>query len=139
MAEEGEINTGTASEFVESVKSDILADNVYVFTPKGQVIELTTGSTPIDFAYRIHTDVGDQAVGAKVNNKIVPLDYHLQTGDVVTIRTNKNSPGPSEDWLSFVRSSNARHKIRNYLNRANRDNLYQAGKLLVEKKLLRKG
>jgi guanosine-3',5'-bis(diphosphate) 3'-pyrophosphohydrolase len=133
MAEEGEINTGTASEFVESVKSDILADNVYVFTPKGQVIELTTGSTPIDFAYRIHTDVGDQAVGAKVNNKIVPLDYHLQTGDVVTIRTNKNSPGPSEDWLSFVRSSNARHKIRNYLNRANRDNLYQAGKLLVEK------
>lgn len=133
MAEEGDINIGTATEFVESVKTDILADNVYVYTPKGQVIELVKGSTPIDFAYRIHTDVGDQTVGATVNNKIVSLDYELQTGDVINIRTNKNSPGPSEDWLKIVRSSNARHKIRNYLNRANRDRLFQAGKVSVEK------
>lgn len=133
MAEEGDINIGSATEFVESVKTDILADNVYVYTPKGQVIELVKGSTPIDFAYRIHTDVGDQAVGATVNNKIVSLDYELQTGDVINIRTNKNSPGPSEDWLKIVRSSNARHKIRNYLNRANRDRLFQAGKLSIEK------
>lgn len=133
MTEEGTINTGTASEFVESVKTDILSDNVYVFTPKGQVIELTRGSTPIDFAYRIHTDVGDQTVGAKVNNHIVPLNYELKTGDVVNIRTNKNSPGPSKDWLKIARSNNARTKIRNYLNRANRDRLYATGKASVER------
>ncbi len=133
MTEEGALNTGTATEFVESVKADILADNVYVFTPKGQVIELTRGCTPIDFAYRIHTDIGDQTVGAIVNNKIVPLDYELQTGDVVNIRTNKNSPGPSEDWLKIVKSNNAKHKIRNFINKANRENLLADGKAQIEK------
>lgn len=136
MTEEGSLNTGTASEFVESVKTDILSDNVYVFTPKGQVMELTRGSTPIDFAYRIHTDIGDQTVGAKVNNHIVPLSYELKTGDVVNIRTNKNSPGPSKDWLKIARSNNARNKIRSYLNRANRDRLYAAGKAAVEREAI---
>ncbi len=126
----------TASEFVESVKSDILSANVYVFTPKGQVIELTRGSTPIDFAYRIHSDIGDKTVGAMVNNKIVPLEYELQTGDVVSIRTNKNSPGPSEDWLKIAKSNHARHKIRNFLNKANKDRLYQMGKETVEREAI---
>ncbi len=124
-----------ADEFVDFVKSDILMANVYVFTPRGQVIELPRESTPIDFAYRIHSDIGDKTVGANVNNKIVPLDYKLQTGDVVQIRTNKNSPGPSEDWLKFVKSNHARHRIRNYLNKANKDRLYQMGKDLIEKEV----
>ena len=137
MSEDNSLSdTETASEFVESVKADILSANVYVFTPRGQVIELTRGCTPIDFAYRIHTDIGDKAVGAIVNNRIVPLDYELQTGDVVNIRTNKNSPGPSEDWLKIVKSNHARHKIRNFLNRANRDKLYQMGKDALEREAI---
>lgn len=133
MTEDDDTKTEGADEFVESVKTDLLAANVYVFTPKGQVIELNRGSTPIDFAYRIHSDVGDKAVGALVNNKIVPLSYELQTGDVVSIKTNKNSPGPSEDWLKIVKSNHAKTKIRNYLNKQNKDKLYQMGKDAVER------
>lgn len=133
MSEE---DSSDASEFVTAVKEDILSANVYVFTPKGEVIELIRGATPIDFAYRIHSDVGDKAVGALVNNKIVPLDYELKTGDVVTIKTNKNSPGPSEDWLKFVASNHAKHKIRNFLNKLNKDNLILMGKDAVEKEAI---
>lgn len=133
MTEEEIAQGDDADEFVESVKTDILSANVYVFTPKGQVIELVRGATPIDFAYRIHSDIGDKTVGALVNNRIVPLDYALETGDIVSIKTNKNSPGPSEDWLKFVKSNHAKHKIRNYLNKANKDNLYQMGRDLVER------
>ena len=133
MTEDDDTKTEGADEFVESVKSDLLTANVYVFTPKGQVIELNRGSTPIDFAYRIHSDVGDKAVGALVNNKIVPLSYQLQTGDVVSIKTNKNSPGPSEDWLKIVKSSHAKTKIRNFLNKLNKDKLYTMGKEAIER------
>ena len=129
-------DSSDASEFVEAVKEDILSANVYVFTPKGQVIELIRGATPIDFAYRIHSDVGDKTVGALVNNKIVPLDYALQTGDVVSIKTNKNSPGPSEDWLKIVKSNHARHKIRNFLNKLNKDKLILMGKDAIEREAI---
>lgn len=131
MSEDEESND--ASEFVLAVKEDLLSANVYVFTPKGEVIELVRGATPIDFAYRIHSDVGDKAVGALVNNKIVPLDYELKTGDIVSIKTNKNSAGPSEDWLKFVASNHAKHKIRNFLNKLNKDNLLFMGKDAIEK------
>ena len=89
MTEDQDEKNEGANEFVETVKSDILEANVYVFTPKGQVVELTKGSTPIDFAYRIHSDVGNSMIGASVNNRIVPLDYELETGDIVAIRTRR--------------------------------------------------
>lgn len=133
MSEDADDNNEGANEFVQTVKNDILEANVYVFTPKGQVVELTKGSTPIDFAYRIHSDVGNKMVGASVNNRIVPLDYELQTGDIVAIRTSKNVAGPSEDWLKMAKSSHARHKIKGFLNKANKDNLYQMGKDMVER------
>ncbi|MCU0104843.1 bifunctional (p)ppGpp synthetase/guanosine-3',5'-bis(diphosphate) 3'-pyrophosphohydrolase [Acholeplasma vituli] len=133
MSEDADDKNEGADEFVETVKNDILEANVYVFTPKGQVVELTKGSTPIDFAYRIHSDVGNKMVGASVNNRIVPLDYELQTGDIVAIRTSKNVTGPSEDWLKMAKSSHARHKIKGFLNKLNKDNLLQMGKDMIER------
>lgn len=133
MSEDADDKNEGANEFVETVKNDILEANVYVFTPKGQVVELTKGSTPIDFAYRIHSDVGNKMVGASVNNRIVPLDYELQTGDIVAIRTSKNVMGPSEDWLKMAKSSHARHKIKGFLNKLNKDNLLQMGKDMIER------
>ncbi len=136
MSEDADDKNEGANEFVETVKNDILEANVYVFTPKGQVVELTKGSTPIDFAYRIHSDVGNKMVGASVNNRIVPLDYELQTGDIVSIRTSKNVSGPSEDWLKMAKSSHARHKIKGFLNKANKDNLFQMGKDMIEREAI---
>ncbi len=133
MSEDADDKNEGANEFVETVKNDILEANVYVFTPKGQVVELNKGSTPIDFAYRIHSDVGNKMVGASVNNRIVPLDYELQTGDIVAIRTSKNQAGPSEDWLKMAKSSHARHKIKGFLNKLNKDNLLQMGKDMIER------
>ena len=108
-----------ASEYMEALTKDIFEANVYVFTPNGKVIELTNGSTPIDFAYRIHTKVGDSATGALVNGVMVPLNTILKTGDVVEIKTSKNSPGPNEDWLEFVRTNLARSQIKKYLAKKN--------------------
>ena len=136
MSEDADDKNEGANEFVETVKNDILEANVYVFTPKGQVVELTKGSTPIDFAYRIHSDVGNKMVGASVNNRIVPLDYELQTGDIVAIRTSKNVTGPSEDWLKMAKSSHARHKIKGFLNKLNKDNLLQMGKDMIEREAM---
>ena len=133
MTEDQDEKNEGANEFVETVKSDILEANVYVFTPKGQVVELTKGSTPIDFAYRIHSDVGNSMIGASVNNRIVPLDYELETGDIVAIRTSRSAGGPSEDWLKLAKSSHAKHKIKGYLNKLNRDQLISMGKDAIER------
>ncbi|MBP7635863.1 bifunctional (p)ppGpp synthetase/guanosine-3',5'-bis(diphosphate) 3'-pyrophosphohydrolase, partial [Candidatus Ozemobacteraceae bacterium] len=110
-----------ASEFMETVKVELFQYHVYVFTPKGDVVELPKGSTPVDFGYHIHTDVGHRCIGAKVNGHIVPLEYSLQNGDIVSIITSKTQKGPSRDWLKFVQSTNAKKKIRAWLKKEFRD------------------
>ncbi len=116
-----------ASEFMETVKVELFEYHVYVFTPKGEVIELPNGSTPIDFAYSIHTDVGHRCIGAKVNGHIVPLEYRLKNGDIVSILTSKNQKGPSRDWLKIVGSASARRKIRIWLKKEFRDEYVASG------------
>lgn len=108
-----------ASEYMNDLTHDIFEANVYVFTPKGKVIELPSGSTPVDFAYRIHSRVGDQTVGALVNGILVPLNTMLKTGDMIEIKTSKTSPGPSEGWLDFVKSSAAKSAIKKYVAKKN--------------------
>jgi len=122
-----------ASEFTRSVIGDLFRDQVFVFTPKGDVIDLPKGSTPVDFAYRIHTEIGHRCIGAKVNGKLVPLDYQLQTGDVVEIITSKHPKGPSPDWLRFVKTSLARNRIKRYLKEQSyAENLQRGRELLAE-------
>ena len=104
-------------EFMETLKIDLFEDEVFVFTPKGEVMSLAAGSTPLDFAYAVHTDVGHRCVGAKVSGKITPLHYQLQSGDIVEILTSKSERGPSRDWLSLVRTTRARNKIRAWFTR----------------------
>ena len=113
---------------MESLRIDLFQDEVYVFTPKGEVKSLPAGSTPVDFAYAIHTDVGHRCVGAKVNGRIVPLTYRLQSGDIVEVLTSKTAQGPSRDWLNFVKSSSARNKIRQWFKRVRREDSEHAGK-----------
>ena len=125
-----------AHEFVDVVKTDLLDTNIYVFTPKGEVVALPSGATALDYAYKIHTDVGNNAVGATINNKNVMLDTVLKTGDVVNIRTQKNSNGPSEDWLKKVTTSHAKAKIKNFLNNKYRDELIEKGKEELEKEII---
>jgi len=126
-----------AQEFVESLKVDVFQDEVFVFTPKGEVKALTAGATPIDFAYRIHTDVGHRTIGAKVNGRIVPLDYRLQSGDIVEIVTSKAARGPSRDWIGMVRTPGAREKIRQWFKRSQRDENISHGKELLDRELKR--
>src|SRR5579884_1844633 len=121
----------SASEFVESVKLDLFQNQIFVFTPKGEVKTLPAQSTPVDFAYRIHTDVGNRCVGAKVNNRMVSLDYQLRNGDIVEILTSKASKGPSRDWLDIVRTPGAREKIRQWFKRQQRDENIARGKELL--------
>jgi GTP pyrophosphokinase len=128
-----------AQEFVDSVKEDELEEQVYVFTPKGRIIDMPLGSTPVDFAYRIHSQVGNSCVGAKVNNRMVPLDYQLQNGEIVSIMTSKTPRGPSRDWLNFVRTTGARKHIRSFFKRLHRDDNIAAGRDLLEKELKRLG
>ena len=126
-----------AQEFVEGIKLDIFQDQVFVFTPKGDIKDLPTGATPLDFAYRIHTDVGHRTIGSKVNNRLVPLDYRLRNGDIVEIVTTKAEHGPSRDWLSIVRTSHAREKIRQWFKKKDRDENIVHGKEALERELRR--
>lgn len=126
-------------EYVEALKVDVFSDEVFVFTPKGDVIDLPAGSIPLDFAYRIHTDVGHSCVGAKVNGKIVPLEYKLVNGDIVSIITNKQNNGPSRDWLNIVASSETRNKIRQWFKKAKREENIERGHELIEKESKRLG
>ncbi len=116
------------SEIVSLLRDDIFNSNVYVFTPNGDIIDLKKGSTPLDFAFRIHTQVGIKTVGAIVNGKIVPLEYELQTGDIVNMKTSVNSFGPNDNWLKIVKTSNAKSKIKAYLNKQRRSVLIEMGK-----------
>ena len=128
-----------ARAFVQSVKLDLFQNEVFVFTPKGDVVDLPAGATPVDFAYRIHTDVGHRCVGAKVNGRLVPLSHHLHTGDIVEVVTSKTSTGPSRDWLTFVATNNARAKIRQWFKKEAREENVQRGRELLEKELRRLG
>ena len=126
-----------ATEFVEGLKLDLFQDQVFVFTPRGDVKDLPAGSTPLDFAYRIHTDVGHSCIGAKANNRLVPLDYRLKNGDIVEIVTTKNVHGPSRDWLKIAQTPHAREKIRQWFKRQERDENIVHGRESLERELRR--
>ena len=127
-----------AREFMESLKIDLFTDVVFVFSPKGDVMELPAGSVPLDFAYRIHTDVGHHCVGAKVNGRIVPLEYKLKNGDIVEILTLKNS-GPSRDWLNLVKTSHAKTKIRHWFKKEKREENILKGKESLDREVKKQG
>lgn len=126
-------------EYVEALKVDVFSDEVFVFTPRGDVIDLPKGSIPLDFAYRIHTEVGNHCVGAKVNGRLVPLEYKLKNGDIVSIITNQANNGPSRDWLNIVASSETRNKIRSWFKKARREENILRGMELIEKEAKRLG
>ncbi|MCI7146189.1 MAG: bifunctional (p)ppGpp synthetase/guanosine-3',5'-bis(diphosphate) 3'-pyrophosphohydrolase [Clostridiales bacterium] len=126
-------------EFMESLKMDLFSNQVFVFTPQGDVVELPAGATPLDFAFKIHSDVGCKCVGAKVNGKMVTIDHELENGDIVEIVTSQNSPGPSVDWLKIAKSSSARNKIRQWLKRENKGDAVDKGKDLFSQYLRKKG
>ncbi|MCH5155484.1 MAG: bifunctional (p)ppGpp synthetase/guanosine-3',5'-bis(diphosphate) 3'-pyrophosphohydrolase [Clostridiales bacterium] len=131
--------TADPEEFYESLKLDLYSGQVFVFTPRGDVISLPEGSTPVDFAYTVHSEVGNKCVGAKVNNKIVPLETKLQTGDYVDIITSQNSKGPSRDWLRFIKTSTAKSKIRAFFKHAMKDENIKRGKEILEREAKNRG
>lgn len=128
-----------ASEFMDFVKEDLFKDQVYVFTPNGEVMELPTGSGPIDFAYHIHSEIGNKTIGAKVNGRIVALDYKLKNGDIVNILTNSNSNGPSRDWLKFTNTSKARNRIKRFFKLQDLEANSELGESILEKELKETG
>ena len=128
-----------ASDFFHNLKVDMFADDVFVFSPKGDVINLPAGATPIDFAYSIHSDIGNHMVGAKVNGRIVTYDYVLQNGDIVEIRTSKSAPGPSRDWLNTAKSGSARTKIKQWFKKERREENVQRGRDMLDEELRHNG
>ncbi len=131
LADLQDASHGDAQEFVDAVKEDIFSERVYVFTPNGEVCELPKGSVPIDFAYAVHTQIGERATGAKVNGRMVPLTTKLKTGDVVEIITNSNSFGPSRDWINIVKTSKARNKIRQFFKNQDKELSISKGRELL--------
>ena len=131
--------TKDAGEFLKSLRVELFAEEVFVFTPKGDVINLPKGSNPIDFAYHIHSAVGDKMMGAKINGKIVPLQYKLKNGDIVEILTSSNVQGPSRDWLKIVKSSHARNKINQWFKKNKKEENISRGKELLEKEVKKAG
>ena len=132
---DGQAEDQDPGEYMRSLRTDLFAEEVYVFTPKGEVKVLPSGATPIDFAYAVHTDVGHRTVGAKVNGRIVPLHYRLRSGDFVEILTSKSGRGPSRDWLALVTSSRARNKIRQWYQRETRGETEAKGRDLLDQAL----
>lgn len=128
-----------ASDFMESVKGDLFSDRVYVFTPKGDVFELPKGAGPLDMAYSIHTEIGNHTTGAKVNGKIVPIDYQVKNGDIVDILTSQNSAGPSRDWLDLVHTNKARNKVKRFFKQQDRIQNIDRGKDILEEALIEEG
>ena len=128
-----------SKDFVNTVKLDVFADEVFVFTPRGDVIDLPVGSVPIDFAYRIHTDVGNRCIGAKVNGRIVPLDYKLSNGDIVEVITSKQASGPSRDWINIAGSSDTRNKIKSWFKKERREENIERGRDMLDKECKRLG
>ena len=132
-------DSSTPEEFINSVKKDLLFnDSIYVYTPKGDAIELPNGATCVDFAYRVHSEVGDKMVGAIVNDNIVPFDYKLKTGDIIKINTSKLSKGPNKDWLNFVATSQAKNKIKNFYSKREKDENLSRGIEILENSLRKK-
>jgi GTP diphosphokinase / guanosine-3',5'-bis(diphosphate) 3'-diphosphatase len=128
-----------SGEFAERLKVELFEDEVFVFTPKGEVKSLAAGATPLDFAYEIHTDVGHRCVGAKVNGKMVPLSYKLKSGDIVEVMTSKRERGPSRDWLALVKTTRARNKIKQWFKAESRKDTEHAGRELLQEHLRRQG
>lgn len=136
---EWQSETEDPKEFMKTLRIDLFEEEVFVFTPKGEVISLASGSTPVDFAYAVHTDVGHHCVGSKVNGRIVPLQHALHSGDFIEILTSKSSQGPSRDWLNFVKTSRARNKIRQWFKKERRQDSEHIGRELLQEALRRKG
>lgn len=132
-------DTRDAREFMEGLKIDLFTDEVYVFTPKGDVIDLPAGSIPLDFAYKVHSAIGNKCVGAKVNGRMVPLTYQLKNGEIVEILTSSSSHGPSRDWLKLVKSSEAKNKIRQWFKKERREENIIKGREMIEREVRRMG
>ena len=128
-----------SGDFVERLKGDLVDDEVFVFTPKGEVKSLAAGATPLDFAYEIHTDVGHRCVGAKVNGKMVPLSYKLRSGEIVEVLTAKRERGPSRDWLGLVKTTRARNKIKQWFKAESRKDTEHSGRELLQEALRKQG
>ena len=124
---------------MEALKVDLFEDEVFVFTPKGEVKSLAGGATPLDFAYEVHTEIGHRCVGAKVNGKMVPLHYELKSGDIVEVLTSKRERGPSRDWLAVVRTTRARNKIKQWFKAESREDTEHAGRELLQEQLRKAG